>query len=266
VYGFEPNPKHTPLLRRLQTKLAGRLSNLTIYTETAVGGPEQLAKPMWLTALPQGSSQFQTQRMTFAALTSTKPADSSHAQPVPTLSLSGWLRRVCLPKHGVQTPVVIRMDVEGVEYDVLSDLATSGIGRMMDLYVTVEWHKGSKNVFLGAHQRAHMRMLDDSFLRYAYRCGDGRCTARGTSQSEERALDERVADAHQKGSFDTLEGGLEKTLAFFLHRAGITYVDAYYAVSAKGAKSPRLQEWNATRERRRSFAALANTNDGWVSR
>ena len=47
--------------------------------------------------------------------------------------------------------------------------------------------------------------------------------------------------------------GLEKTLAFMLHRAGITYVDAYFDTpppGAKGGKTPSPQEWNRTRERR----------------
>ena len=53
----------------------------------------------------------------------------------------------------------MRVDVEGVEYDMLSDLATSGIGRELDLYVTLEWHRNSKEQFYAA-ELLHMRMLD----------------------------------------------------------------------------------------------------------
>ena len=271
VYGFEPNPRHTRLLHALQRKLAPQMSNLTIYTETAVGGPEQLAKPMWLDTGAGSNTQYTTnsakwlkQKATFASLTTTRPTHGN-AKPVPTFSLSGFLRRVCLPQHGERTPVVIRMDIEGVEYDVLSDLATSGIGRLMDLFVTVEWHRGSKEGFLGPRQRAHMSMLDDQFLRYPYRCGTGQCTRTGATAAEEEAVDKKLADSRKQRSFDTLEGSLEKSLAFFLHRAGITYVDAYFAVSAAKVKSFRPQDWNATRERRSSFSALAGTNDRWVA-
>ena len=44
--------------------------------------------------------------------------------------------------------------------------------------------------------------------------------------------------------------GLEKTLAFMLHRAGITYADAYFDVSGKGGKVPSEQDWGHTRARR----------------
>ena len=62
----------------------------------------------------------------------------------PFQPLSSWLRDVCAPRHGIKTPVVMRMDIEGVEYDTLFDLAAAGIGYNMDLYVTVEWHRGAK--------------------------------------------------------------------------------------------------------------------------
>ena len=126
----------------------------------------------------------------------------------------------------------MRVDIEGVEYDMLSDLATSGVGRELDLYLTLEWHRGSKEQFYAA-ELPHMRMLDARFARYPNRCFDGSCNL-------------------TVGDRSVLMDSLEKTLAFMLHRAGITYVDAYFDVPAngKGSKTPSEQAWSRTRERR----------------
>ena len=48
AYGFEPNPQHTQRLQAMEARLNPKFANLTVYTETAVGGPEQVAVPMWL--------------------------------------------------------------------------------------------------------------------------------------------------------------------------------------------------------------------------
>ena len=48
AFGFEPNPQHTARLQATQARLGPKFANLTVYTETAVGGPEQVAAPMWL--------------------------------------------------------------------------------------------------------------------------------------------------------------------------------------------------------------------------
>ena len=99
--------------------------------DTAVGGPEQLAQPLWL--IQHGV------RGIGSVLSTTRPVDNQqNATPVTTFRLVAWLRDVVAKQHVWQTPVVMRMDVEGTEYDILSDLATSGIGRRMSLYVTVE--------------------------------------------------------------------------------------------------------------------------------
>ena len=224
AYGFEPNPQHTPRLNAAAKKLAPLFHSLTVYTETAVGGPEQVARPMWLTVAggAKGVGSF---------LTTQKPA-SGEARPVRTVRMSSWLRDVCLPRHGARTPVVMRIDVEGVEYDMLSDLAVSGVGQQMDLFLTLEWHRKSAAGFLGPAELEHMEMLDHRFLRYPNRCGDGSC-------------------ALSVGQNSTLHGSLEKTLAFMLHRAGITYVDAFFDILPKAGKVPSPQEWGRTRQKRR---------------
>jgi hypothetical protein len=221
AYGFEPSPQHTPRLQMLQRRLAPEFARLEVYTETAVGAPEQLARPMWL--VESGKNGVGTH------LTAKKPPAGAQARTVTTLCLSSWLRDVCAPRHGAATPVVMRLDVEGVEYDLLSDLATSGVGRHMDLYLTLEWHRSAKVVFLGEAQRQHMAMLDMRFGRYPNRCFDGSCPL-------------------SVGDNSTLEAALEKTLAFMLHRAGITYVDAYFDLQ-QGRKVLSEQAWGATRER-----------------
>ena len=99
AYGFEPNPQWTPKLTALQARLAKSFANLTIYTETAVGGPEQLARPMWLVVSgdPNGVGSHLT----------SEPPQSGKGRAVTTLSLSRWLRDVCAPRHGPRTPVVM---------------------------------------------------------------------------------------------------------------------------------------------------------------
>ena len=236
VYGFEPNPRWTKKLLGLQKQLAPRVANLTIYTETAVGGPEQSSAPMWLvgsTTSPRGVG---------AHLTSHRPTragEDQHIEKVHTIWLARWLRDVCGPRHGWKTPVIVRMDTEGAEYDTLADLATSGIGQQMDIYVTVEWHRHEKKGFLGSREVGFMAMLDDRFHRYWARCGNGSCN-------------NGVAEDHRvpKGAYNnSIENNLEKVVAFMLHRSGITFVDAFFdAGTGKKIKSP--QDWQATRARR----------------
>ena len=48
------------------------------------------------------------------------------------------------------------------------------LGRELDLYVTLEWHRNSKAQFYAA-ELLHMRMLDARFARYPNRCFDGSC-------------------------------------------------------------------------------------------
>lgn len=244
VYGFEPNPRWTKRLRDLNARLASSFSSLTIYTETAVGGPEQLAHPLWL--VQEGA------RGVGSYLSSSPPRKHANATTVATFSLAEWLRDVCVKQHGWQTPVVMRMDVEGTEYDILPDLATSGLGRQMQLYLTVEWHRQVKASSLGSRERAHMAMLDDAFLRYPYRCGDGSCA--GTHQAN-APVPELIRLANS-----TLEGNLEKTLAYMLHRSGITFVDAFN----HRREDPAI--WNATRHRNwETWRARSGTGSGTVT-
>ena len=229
AYAFEPSPRWTTKLREVRARLAPHFSSLTIHTDTAVGGPEQLAQPLWL--IQHGV------RGIGSVLSTTRPVDNQqNATPVTTFRLVAWLRDVVAKQHGWQTPVVMRMDVEGTEYDILSDLATSGIGRRMPLYVTVEWHRHVRANMLGSRERQHMAMLDDAFFRYPYRCGDGSCSG---AMSEVR----RKANS-------TIEGNLEKTLAYMLHRAGITFVDGL----DRKPQDPAF--WNATQHRKVQLQGL----------
>ena len=243
VYGFEPNPRHTSLLHSVQAALSGSFAHLKIFTETAIGGPEQLRQPLWVV---QGAD---SKRGVGAYLSATKPASGS-ARPITTFSLSSFLRNVCMPRHGASTPVVMRLDIEGVEYDVLPDLITSGLGREMLLTLTLEWHVGAKKQFLGEKERGHMQMLDHRFLQYPFRCGNGVC-----------------GDGRVRFANSTLESTLEKSLAFYLHRAGITFADAYFDVPQNAGKRTAIklrspQNFTATRERRSRFDGLGARWEG----
>ena len=181
-------------------------------------------------------------------LTSAPPPGAKNATPIKTLSLVEWLGDVCAQRHGWRTPVVMRMDVEGTEYDILSDLATSGLGRRMELYVTVEWHRHVKAKFLGSNERAHMTMLDTAFYRHPFRCGDGSCGPSNPNATATEIM--RLANS-------SIEGNLEKTLAYMLHRAGITYVDAFN----HQRKDPAF--WNGTRHRNREAGRASRTRTSW---
>ena len=258
IYGFEPNPQHTQRLRDIEaTLLRGKaVGNITIYTTTAVGGPEQAAAPMWLVVASGRGGPANV--ATHLAVTKPKSATGS-VTPVRTFCLSDWLRHVCLPRHGSNTPVMMRLDIEGSEYDVLSDLATSGIGRAMNLFVTLEWHPYSPTTHSRA-ELAQMAQLDDLFMRYPNRCSGGLCShpvSNNWTQEQESQM--------QGGS---LLLNQRKTLAFMLHRAGITFVDAFYDVLALSyiGKRPSswnrtlsVRDWNATRVRRAQFLARTSS-------
>ena len=111
---------------------------------------------------------------------------------------------------------------------MLADLATSGVGRLHPLYLTLEWHRHSK--LSDPAERLLAQRLDGSFNKYPNRCYDGSCNL-------------SVGDA------STLQSSLEKTLAYMLHRAGITYVDQYFDV-INGRKVPVPTVWDRTRGRR----------------
>ena len=102
LYGFEPAPQHTARLTALRERLAPAFANITIYTETALGGPEQVAAPMWL-AVAGGRSGVGSH------LVSQRPK-SGKATPVRTWRLAAWLRDFIAPAHGPDTPIVMRMD------------------------------------------------------------------------------------------------------------------------------------------------------------
>ena len=76
AFGFEPNPQHTARLQATQARLGPKFANLTVYTETAVGGPEQVAAPMWL-VLAGGSKGVGSH------LTTTRPVVRHRASPHP---------------------------------------------------------------------------------------------------------------------------------------------------------------------------------------
>ena len=100
-----------------------------------------------------------------------------------------------------------------------------------------------------------------------------RSVANGCSCSSRETENKKPIDATA-----TLEGSLEKTLAFMLHRAGITYADALFDLNhtrskAKGSGPSKIavpQQWTATQERKQGFAAIDNSSWrgdwGWARR
>ena len=57
----------------------------------------------------------------------------------------------------------------------------------------------------------------------------------------------------------TWQGSYEKLLAYMLHRAGITFVEAFFDLDGKGTRTLNRPDWNATRDRQSSFAGILVT-------
>ena len=95
---------------------------------------------------------------------------------------------------------------------------------------------------MSPYEKEYMQMLDDTFVKYPIRCGDGSCTVKTPGEVS------RLANS-------TLMGTFEKTLVYMLHRAGITYADAFnHRLTPDGP-----QRWNATQARKRFLAASHGT-------
>lgn len=237
VFGFEPNPRWAPRLRATQVQLAPRVMSIDIRTDTIVMSSAK-PTPLYLDLGACRDAYCESAHLTERRGTNTTGA-------LKQVNLARFLREEVALLVG-SAPVVVRLDVEGAEYSILADLATSGVGRSLHVFVAVEWHRHAKTRLISAEERTYMQALDDEFRRYVLRGPGGSATSNPPSR-----YSLRIAAAANS----SLEGSLEKVLVYMLHRAGITYVDSYFEDLGKqmGNKrhrrtgrrqTPRTRPWN----------------------
>ena len=100
---------------------------------------------------------------------------------------------------GSSTPIVMRIDVEGSEYNLLSSLIYRGTPALLErnvLHIAVEWHRYVKHDSLGVKETSWMRVLDRNYS-----------WIRGTNLADTRDM--------------LLEDTLEKQLHYWLAAAGV---------------------------------------------
>eukprot|EP00310_Coccolithus_braarudii_P015778 CAMPEP_0183350782 /NCGR_PEP_ID=MMETSP0164_2-20130417/20776_1 /TAXON_ID=221442 /ORGANISM="Coccolithus pelagicus ssp braarudi, Strain PLY182g" /LENGTH=166 /DNA_ID=CAMNT_0025522769 /DNA_START=231 /DNA_END=727 /DNA_ORIENTATION=- len=122
--------RHTAALHQVQKMLSGNFSSLRIFTETAI-----VRDKSHITRISVG-----TAHNAVGARVGGRRGTLVHA-----VNLAHWLRTKCAPQHP-GLPIVRRMDIESLEYPMLTDLAVSGAPIEMrrrfntSLFVAIEWH------------------------------------------------------------------------------------------------------------------------------
>ena len=109
---------------------------------------------------------------------------------ISAVNIMQWLRAKASMYPGI--PIVMRMDIEGSEYNVLRSLASCGqeLSQHSKIIVAVEWHRYRKHDSLPIDVRKKMLDFDDAFKWV-------------------------------RGEQGKLEDSLEKHLTFWLSQAGI---------------------------------------------
>ena len=179
VFGFEPNPEWTHRLKHIQRSNRQNVLYLEIQTETAIVHDDK--KYVQLSIDPNFPH---SETASIANKVGTRSANVS------AVNIVEWLRAKSLVFK--QQPIVMRMDIEGSEYNVLRSLATFGqeLSKRNRIIVAVEWHRHRKHTSLPVDVRNKMLELDDSFKWV-------------------------------RGGQNKLEDTLEKQLVFWLSQAGV---------------------------------------------
>ena len=150
IHGFEPNPRWANQLQNVTLQMRSRTASLTVHyagvTHLAAGSA---TLTLDRTGTMEGASIVATPCAAKAAHAAGKQrsgqTESATTHTVATINLVQWLSKQLDALPGV--PVVIRMDVEGAEYNLLRELAVSGLGARARIFVGVEFHRlvGSKS-------------------------------------------------------------------------------------------------------------------------
>jgi FkbM family methyltransferase len=152
VYGFEPNPKWTAKLQTVRQGLQPQVAAITLFTETAVVDDNRTQVQLFVdpSRLSEGSS------IAFGG-------GRKQAIAVKAINLHEWLVSEFARSP---LPIVIRADIEGFEYKLLSSLLSSGTATRFPrdtLNIAVEWHRFAEERSVGAEERSAMEDLDKSY-------------------------------------------------------------------------------------------------------
>ena len=141
AFGFEANPKHAPRLRALEACYNSRHWRTTFFAPAAVStrtGPLELQF--------EDGSEYEYWGASVVA-GAKGPNGLSQSVMVPAVALSRFILDEVvgrsLPHHdattGVVPRVLMKMDIEGSEYEVLPELMSTGALCHVDT-VVLEWH------------------------------------------------------------------------------------------------------------------------------
>lgn len=126
--GFEANPAHWPSLDKL-SRAYMRKGWTTLFLHTAVSDREGFMK-----FYRQGDEEHREWGFT---MTDT-PGSKREAVLVPTVDIAAWMQTYITPAH----TVLVKMDIEGSEYPVMSRLLAGALTMMCSSVkvITIEYH------------------------------------------------------------------------------------------------------------------------------
>ena len=137
VVGFEPNPLHTPEIEKLERAYKKCGWKVLIHKETGVSTKESVAHFSKIKDVP-----FQMAGRLLEA-NETKEDEIE----VKTIWLANFINKVVATRripNGSRGNVVMKLDVEGMEMELVPDLVMSGALSHID-YIYIEWHAKASN-------------------------------------------------------------------------------------------------------------------------
>lgn len=140
----EPNPNCLPALRRLQAERGGCIELLPQAAGISTGSVKFFG--LEHDATSQGASMLKEHNNLYYA------ADEAQALEVPTFSLSDLIRERA-PRYAV---TVLKLDIEGGEYEVLPHLIGENVHRALSA-AYIEFHSH----YMAEPQRTRYRLLED---------------------------------------------------------------------------------------------------------
>ena len=178
VLSIEPNPAHTKYLQTLATFLQDKGHPAVFLTDTAAAAHAGVA-----TFHHDSNAQAHDhQWMASLHRSVTYQGNVTGASPVPLLDVSKFWKRVMRPAimmaqatRGTKPPVVVKLDIEGSEFEVFPSMAVEGVLCDMDLMM-IEWHDRSVNRAQLPAQVSNMTAQDHMSLFEKLRALSPGCT------------------------------------------------------------------------------------------
>lgn len=128
VIGFEPNPRWNARLTKLKNEYERNVSSLDIHANTAAIASDDVDIDISLDSTKNNVG------------TSIYSRKSSRKARTKAIRLSAYLKKY-LAQTSRRPVILIRMDIEGYEYELIPELVTSGVLQKYETYFVVEWHR-----------------------------------------------------------------------------------------------------------------------------